>query len=249
MKNRINVNGLTKVFGSKIALDNLRLDLKEGEFLAILGNNGAGKSTLIKILSNVLEYDSGSIDYFDDSLQKVTVQEFKNKLGIVLDKSYLIDELTPVEYLSFISKFHDLADIEFDTRIKDLINILSIESYEKPIEKLSSGNKMKVALAASLIHNPRVLFLDEPFVNLDINSVDNYIRLINSFKGKKSVIISSHSLDLVFDVCERFLILSNGKIVNEFLRKDFNTLNELKEVVKNTIVMEANSDDVNWLNE
>src|SRR5690606_20800384 len=139
---------------------------------------------------------------------------YKKNLGIVLSTHYSIDTFSVTDYLSFVGEFQSLKKKQIKERIEDLLVLLELQNESrKAIKDLSSGNKMKVSLAAALIHNPRILILDEPFVNLDIKSTQTISEILKSFKGKKTVLITSHNLDLVVELCDRFLLMETGTII------------------------------------
>ncbi len=119
----------------------------------------------------------------------------------------------------------------------------------KTIKNLSSGNKMKVSIAAALIHNPKILILDEPFVNLDIKTIQIIINVIKRFKEKKTVLITSHNLDLVVDLCDRFLLMENGQILAEIKKNEGLTSGEVKEKIKAHLILGTSSkNEIEWLN-
>jgi ABC-type multidrug transport system ATPase subunit len=121
------------------------------------------------------------------------------------------------------------------------------EDRKKPIKKFSSGNQMKVSLGAALIHNPPTLILDEPFVNLDIATTEKIMTILKGFKGKKTLFITSHQLELVADLCDDFLIMEEGRIALTLHKSDYTTVEELKIVVKQQIVKEQIISDISWL--
>lgn len=159
-----------------------------------------------------------------------------------------MDEFNIVEYWKFVCKFQEVPKNEINQRIDDLVNLLELNEHtKKPIKNLSSGNQMKVSLGEALIHNPKMLVLDEPFVNLDIGSTEKIMNILKGFKGKKTIFITSHQLELVADLCDRFLIMNKWHIVAELNKQDYDSIDALKIHVKQFLVKEDNNLNLSWL--
>jgi ABC-2 type transport system ATP-binding protein len=213
----------------------------------LVGNNGCGKSTIIHIISNLTNYQSG--EYFFEN-KKVTSQfvSFKEDLGIVLSEPYYIEEFDVQEYWRFVCKFQKVPKAEIAGRIADMLALLDLEAHcRKPIKALSSGNQMKVSIGAALIHNPKVLILDEPFVNLDIATTERLIALLKSLQGKKTLFVTSHSLELIAELCEQFLIMDEGRIIKKLAKSAYPTLDALKQEVKSLITHKEEKSKPDWL--
>jgi len=246
----IEVKNIDKQYKNIKALDKLSFKIKENESVGIIGNNGSGKTTLINILCNLISYDFGEIFLFNEKLNYKN-HEYKSNTGFILNDPYYLEELNVVDYLSFVAKFHSVHNKmdSIKNRIADLIRLLEIKEKEKPIADLSSGNKRKITIAASLIHNPDLLIYDEPFLNLDIKTLEIVKRLLLQLKGKKTILITSHHLDLVIDLCDRYLIIDEGVLIKDIDKNSYNSIEKLKEDVKNQIMKSnINSDKFNWLN-
>lgn len=238
--NKLLVNNISKSFGSKRILDKVNFSIDENEFVAIIGNNGVGKSSLLKIICQIIEPDSGNLSFSNEKIKK-------EELGIVLDKSYLIEEYCPEEYLNFIASFSNVKVEHINERINDLFKMLDISEPKKLIKKLSSGNRMKITIAAALINNPKIIILDEPFTNLDIDIKLNLLKILKTFKGDKTLLISSHNLEDVIDLCDRFLILKNGDIQKDYLKEDFKSNKELKTIITQQIFSQREVEKYKWL--
>jgi ABC-2 type transport system ATP-binding protein len=224
--------GVNKIFGNHTALDNLSFSVRSNEFVALVGNNGSGKTTTVKTLCNLIPYDSGSIRIFNKKITPPYVS-YRSMIGVFLSEPMLINEFTPREYLKFICKFQGVNNMDAERRIKELFEFFSINSYDKKkIIEYSSGDKIKISIAAALIHNPDLLIFDEPFIHLDIKSLDLILTLLHSFKGKKALFITSHNLDLIHNLCKRILIIEKGKIIDDITNSPQESFQSLKDVIK-----------------
>ena len=247
MQNIISFKKVVKNYGKNIALDKLTFDLKEGNCTGLIGNNACGKTTTINIICNLIKYDNGEVQAFG---KKVTPNyiSYKSKLGIVLSKPYYVEVFTPVEYLKFVCKFQYVPKNEIYQRVTDLIELFELKADKnKSIKNLSSGNQMKVTLGAALIHNPELLLLDEPFINIDIATTEKIMNILKGFKGKKTIFITSHNLDLVIELCDNFLIMDKGKIIQNICKTDYDNTTTLKNEVKKLLVKENKEINLSWL--
>lgn len=246
----IEVKNINKLYKNIKALDKLSFKIGENESVGIIGNNGSGKTTLINILCNLINYDSGEILLFNEKLNYKN-HEYKSNTGFILNNPYYLEELNVIDYLSFVAKFHSVSNKSdsIKNRIADLIRLLEIKEKEKPIADLSSGNKRKVTIASSLIHNPDLLIYDEPFINLDIKTLEIVKKLLLQLKGKKTMLITSHHLDLVIDLCDRYLVIDEGILIKDINKNSYKSIEKLKEDVKNQIMKSnINNNKFNWLN-
>lgn len=243
----IKFENILKLFGTKEALSNLSFEVHEHSAVALVGNNGCGKSTTIHALCNLVGYDKGELRFEG---RKITPDHvtYKRQLGILLSKPYYIEDFNVPEYWEFVCRFQEVPRKDVKRRIADLIVLLELEEYaQKPIRELSSGNQMKVSLGGALIHNPKMLVLDEPFINLDIRTTDKVMNILKGFSGKKTILITSHQLELVADLCDRFLIMDNGQIVSDLEKKDFESSAALKDYVRRFLAKEDDPIDLGWL--
>ncbi len=247
MEELIKFKDVTKKFGKTVALNRVSFSINKAETIGLIGNNGAGKTTTINLICNIYKYDSGEI-YIYDKLLTPNYVEYKNKMGFILSEPVYIKEFTVKRYWEFVCKFQRVEKEKCSRRISEISKYLDIESQlNTEIEKLSSGNQMKVSIGASLIHNPEILVYDEPFINLDINTTQQLLELLKEIKKTKTIFISSHSLDLVAELCDTFLIMGKGQILLKIVKQDFESIEELKNFIKSKTVEKNIKANLEWL--
>ncbi len=215
----IRVSGISKRFGSQQALDQVSFSIRKGEVVGFLGPNGAGKSTLMKILTTYYRADSGTaeVNGFDIQTQPGEVQR---SLGYLPEHNPLYLELYVKEYLGFCASVYKAPK----TRISDVIRQTGLTPQAgKKIGQLSKGYRQRVGLAAALLHDPQVLILDEPTTGLDPNQLLEIRKLIRGISRDKTILLSTHIMKEVEAVCDRVLIIDQGRIVAD------KTLSELRK--------------------
>ncbi len=204
---------VTKIFGTQKAVDNISFSAQKGEIIGFLGPNGAGKSTTMKMLTGYLSPTFGQLSVCGLDVVQNTL-EIRKKIGYLPENNALYYDMYVVEYLEFIGKTYELIPSFLTQRIAEVIALtgLSVEQKKK-ISQLSKGYKQRVGLAAAIIHNPEVLILDEPTTGLDPNQVVEIRQLIKKLGKEKTVIFSTHIMQEVQQVCDRVVIINQGKIV------------------------------------
>jgi len=205
------VQDVSKLYGKQKALDSVSFEIKTGEIVGFLGPNGAGKSTMMKILTCFLPQTSGkaSVCGFDIEEQSI---EVRRNIGYLPEHNPLYHDMYVKEYLEFICGLHHLDKIP--ARIADMIEKTGLQvEQKKKIGALSKGYRQRVGLAQALIHNPRVLILDEPTTGLDPNQLGEIRNLILELGKEKTVMLSTHIMQEVEAVCSRVIIINKGKIV------------------------------------
>ena len=221
----IEVNNISKSYGAQKALDNISFSINKGEIVGFLGPNGAGKSTLMKILTTYINADEGTaiVNGNDVSTQQKAVQL---SIGYLPEHNPLYLDLYVREYLAFNADVYKVAK----SRIEEVIQLtgLSTESHKK-IGQLSKGYRQRVGLANALLHNPDVLILDEPTTGLDPNQLMEIRNVIKNVGKDKTVFLSTHIMQEVEAICDRVIIINNGKIVTD--KKLDNLISEEKEQV------------------
>ncbi len=200
--------------GENFTLQVKRLELPENTIAGLIGNNGAGKTTLFMTILDLLDYKNGEITILGHKWSSGEYK-IKAKIGVFLDETYVIDYLTLDEYFRFLAKAYGVDERITLERAIEYLNILQIEyNSAQLIRKLSRGNRIKTGLIASLLHQPDLLFWDEPFANLDPLSRQQLINLITIIKKQQrsTFLISSHNIDELYGFCDNFICLSSGKI-------------------------------------
>ena len=219
----ITIDKINKSYGKDQALSDIKFSLKKGEIIGLLGPNGAGKSTLMKIICCYLKQDSGTIKVCDLDTQKDELI-IKSKIGYLPEKNPLYLDMYVKEYLHFIGGTYKIKEIK--NRVREVIQKtgLNIE-YKKKIKQLSKGFQQRVGLAAALIHDPEILILDEPTTGLDPNQLMEIRTLIKEMGVNKTVILSTHIMQEVDKMCNRIIIINQGKIVDDKLIVDLKKIN------------------------
>lgn len=209
----IRVENLTKQFDDFTAVNNLSFQVAPGEVLGFLGPNGAGKSTTMKMITGFIEPTEGQVSVFDTRVEDdpITVQKL---MGYLPEGAPAYGEMTVVSFLNFIADVRGLKGADKQQRLDTVIAQVELSSVlHKPIDTLSKGFARRVGLAQAIMHNPKVLILDEPTDGLDPNQKHQVRELIKGLAKDKIVIISTHILEEVSAVCTRALIISQGQLV------------------------------------
>ncbi|NKB34509.1 MAG: ATP-binding cassette domain-containing protein [Pseudomonadales bacterium] len=209
----IEINHLTKKFDQFAAVDDLSFNVAEGEVLGFLGPNGAGKSTTMKVITGFLSPSSGSVTVDGNDITKSPI-EAKTLIGYLPEGAPSYGDMTTLEFLNFIAEIRGFRGDEISSRVQHVIKEVELESVvQQTIETLSKGFKRRVGLAQAIMHDPKVLILDEPTDGLDPNQKNHVRELIKNLAKDKIVIISTHILEEVSAVCTRAIIIDEGKIV------------------------------------
>lgn len=212
----LSLHQLTKRFGEQLAVDALSFAVPAGQIVGFLGPNGAGKSTTLKMLTGVLQPTSGTatICGFDLCTQGI---EVKRRVGFVPESGAVFESLTGLEYLEMVAALYGIAEEPARARIRQFIAFFDL-SFDTLTDKLlgaySKGMRRKVVITAALLHNPPLVFFDEPLDGLDANAAVGFKALIQTLAREgKTIIYSSHILDVVERVCDRVIIIDKGKVL------------------------------------
>lgn len=225
----IQVNNLIKSYNGTVVLNIPEVKIEKGESFGLVGNNGAGKTTFFRLILDLISADKGEVKSKDINVKKLG--DWKTYTGSYLDEGFLIEFLTPEEYFNFIASINHLSQGDIQKFMDEFAEFFNGEIIGKGkyIRDLSRGNKQKVGIAASLMTDPEVLVLDEPFASLDPTSqirLKNLLKKMQQEKGM-TMLISSHDLSHVTEVCERIVVLDKGNVIHDIKTQE-DTLKELE---------------------
>ena len=212
-KHLIEVQNLTKVYGSKTAVENVSFKIRNGRIYGLLGPNGAGKSTTMNIMTGCLSPTEGTvlINGYDICDQPI---EAKRQIGYLPEQPPLFGDMTPAEYLSFVAEAKGVSDDLIDRQVKEAMQVTDILSVkDRLIRNLSKGYRQRVGIAQAILGSPDIIILDEPTVGLDPQQLTEIRALVRKLGEKLTVIISSHILSEISELCDHVIILSEGHVV------------------------------------
>jgi ABC-2 type transport system ATP-binding protein len=222
------VKHLTKYYGEQAAVDNISFEAKKGEILGFLGPNGAGKSTTMKIITTFIPKTEGNVEVCGLDIEKNSI-EVRKKIGYLPENNPLYLEMYVKEYLNFIAKIYKLNNIK--ERVDEVIQQVGLQKEQhKVIGALSKGYRQRVGLAQAIIHDPEVLILDEPTSGLDPNQLDEIRGLIKKIGREKTVMLSTHIMQEVEAICDRVIIIKNGRLVANETAKNLQSDTETQVV-------------------
>ncbi|MDR1809327.1 MAG: ABC transporter ATP-binding protein [Prevotella sp.] len=206
----VTVNNLSKKYGSVLAVEHIGFELKKGELVGLLGANGAGKSTTMKLMTGILQPDSGTVDIFGYNIEKNPV-EAKKRTGYLSEDNPLPEEMYVREYLEYVAALYRLNNIK--ERVDESILTCGLKNeYRKKIRALSKGNRQKLGLAQALIHEPDLLILDEPANALDPSQQHEIRELVTGLSRSKIIVFSTHILHDIKAIATRVILLKNGRL-------------------------------------
>lgn len=254
----IEVKNLKKKFGEKTAVDGISFSIEKGKITGLLGPNGAGKTTTMRIMAGYFSDTEGAVSYDGLDLNKNFIA-IKRRLGYLSEHAPLYTEMNVREYLHFCADARDLPERIKRIAIQKMLDLCELKTViHVPIQQLSKGFKQRVALAGTLVHDPDYIILDEPSSGLDPNQIHMIRNLIRDLGKNKTILISTHILQEVTEICEKVIILSEGKIVMDadvndlgvtdriFFRSDI-PIQKVKEIffgtgMKDAEVLQTNED-------
>ena len=209
----IKVENVTKKYGNYVAVDNMNFEVKEGEIVGFLGPNGAGKTTTMSMITGFIEPTNGTIEINGYNVSK-KAKKAKREIGYMPETTPLYSELTPKEFVRYMAELKGVPRKTRKEEIQRVLKAVNIEDVQnKLIKNLSRGYKQRVSLAGALVGNPKVLILDEPTVGLDPKQVTQIRSLIKSLRKDHTVILSSHILSEISQICEKVIIINKGKLI------------------------------------
>ena len=208
----IEAKGLVKKFGYRTVLRKIDLSLKKGHFLALFGHNGAGKTTLIRILCSLMRPTSGEVRVAGlDPLHER--EALCRTIGVISHQSFLYKNLSAIENLRFYGRMYDVPDLK--NRIDSLLEQVGLMEYQDdPVQTFSRGMQQRLSVARAIIHDPLILFLDEPYTGLDQHGAEDLRNLLLKFKNQdKTILMTSHDIDRGLELCDQSAILKSGRLV------------------------------------
>lgn len=218
------VKNITKKFGEQLALNNISFEVETGNIVGFLGPNGAGKTTMMKILTGFISATSGEAFINNKKIESSSI-ELRKFIGYLPENNPLYTDMYIKEYLHFVGNIYKVNNLA--KRVAEVVDLIGLTlEQRKKISQLSKGYKQRVGLAAALIHNPSVLILDEPTSGLDPNQIVEIRKIIYELGKDKTVLLSTHIMQEVEAICEKVIIINNGKIVAN------DTTNNIKNKIK-----------------
>jgi ABC-2 type transport system ATP-binding protein len=207
----IQADSVTKIYGKQRALDNVSFHVDSGEIVGFLGPNGAGKTTMMKIITGFLHPDEGNVS-INGTFVEANNLEIRRQIGYLPENNPLYLDLYITEYLEYVAGIYRLNKVQ--SRVKEMIGLTGLQTEKhKKIGALSKGYRQRVGIAQALIHDPSVLILDEPTTGLDPSQIVEIRQLIRNISVSKTVMLSTHIMQEVEALCNRIMIINNGKII------------------------------------
>jgi ABC-2 type transport system ATP-binding protein len=210
----ISIRNLKKSYGDKQVLKGINLEIYPGQVIGYIGPNGAGKSTTVKVLTGLISDFEGDVLMYNQSI-KEDIVAIKSQIGYVPENAEIYEVLTPLEYLDFVGKLYGMEEDKIAERAMKLLTAFGIGgNADQRMDTFSKGMRQKVLLISGIIHNPKIIILDEPLSGLDANAVIMVKELIALLaKEGKTIFYCSHMMDVVEKVSDRILLIANGEII------------------------------------
>ena len=237
MNSIIEATKLTKKFKGHTALKGINLNIPSGEFVAVLGLNGAGKSTLLKILSGILYPDAGEVKV-NGFIPYERKKEFLRDITLINpQKTRLIIDLSPLDNFRLFGSAYGLSKKSICEKAESLAEMLNVrDKLKKQVRTLSFGERVKIEIILGLLHDPSIIFLDEPFIGLDFISRKQLVSFLKTFKRKKTLLITSHIIEGIKDLVDTVLVLYEGNIIAQIHTE------EIKTILQNKVSIEVKSE-------
>jgi ABC-2 type transport system ATP-binding protein len=219
----IELQNLTKDYGTTVAVNQLSLRVSPGEIYGFIGPNGAGKTTTIRMMGGIIEPTSGNIFIADIDIKKNPVQA-KQMIGFVPDRPFLYEKLTGMEFLKFIADLYQVHPQRMPERARELLNQFALLDWaDEIIEAYSHGMKQRLIIAAALLHDPKVLVIDEPMVGLDPSAVRMVKDILKDLASQNvTIFVSTHTLSIAEDLCDRIGVIHKGTLLAQGTMAELN---------------------------
>ena len=229
----VEIRNLQKNYGTKQVLQDINLDITSGQIIGYIGPNGAGKSTTVKILCGLISNFQGTVTIFGKDLRTEAL-EIKRQVGYIPENAVLYESLTPLEFMEFIGEMRGLENEITRTKAEVLMTIFEMKpNLNQRIATFSKGMRQKVLICSALLHNPDLIFMDEPLSGLDANSVIMVKEmLIHLAREGKTVFYSSHLMDVVEKISDRIILIDQGKVIADGSFEELNKLSNDENLEK-----------------
>lgn len=253
MERALVIKNLIKSYDNEPVLKGLNLEVPPGNIFGLIGPNGAGKSTLIGILTGLLDYESGEIVINDLELNESNEIEIKKDVSSVFQPPLLFENFTSLEYISYVCDIYDIKKEDLRNKIDSLFEYFEISSFiHFKTKELSSGSRKKLSFCAAILTNPKLLFLDEPFESVDVISIGRMKTILRKLKEKgTTVVLTSHILEVVENLCDDIAILHGGEIIlylDAESRRELQKDSNLNEIFEKYIEVNPSKDELlDWL--
>lgn len=227
----LSIKNLTKKYGSKVAVDNLSLEIKDGEIYGFIGHNGAGKTTTLKSVVGILGFDAGEIEIDGISI-KADPLACKRKIAYIPDNPDLYDYMSGIKYLNFIADIFGVSATDRTERIRKYADIFELtDDLAQPINEYSHGMKQKLAIISAWLHQPKLVIMDEPFVGLDpVASHKLKLMMRELCDNGGAIFFSTHVLEVAEKLCDKVAIIKDGKLIKSGTMEEVKGDESLEEV-------------------
>ncbi len=239
----VKICNLQKSYGTKLVLQGIDLQITSGQIIGYIGPNGAGKSTTVKILCGLISDFQGEITIFGKDLREQTL-DIKKQVGYIPENAALYESLTPMEFMEFVGEIRGLGTEQTRLKAEALMNIFEMKPHlNQRIATFSKGMRQKVLICSALLHNPDLIFMDEPLSGLDANSVIMVKEmLIHLAREGKTIFYSSHLMDVVEKISDRIILIDQGKVIADGSFEELNKLSNDENLEKMFTRLTGNTD-------
>ncbi|MBD3617045.1 MAG: ABC transporter ATP-binding protein [Gracilimonas sp.] len=252
MERAVEISDLVKCYEDEAVLKNLELKIPKGTIFGLIGPNGAGKSTLIGVLTGLLSFEAGEILIHGMKLNPKNELEIKRVTASVLQPPLLFEQFSSLEFIEYVCEIYEVEKEGLIEKAYSLMDYFDIKDFAKiKVNKLSSGSRKKLAFVTAVLVEPQLLLLDEPFEAVDVISIERMKNVIRKLKVKGvTIIVTSHILEVVENLCDDIAILHNGKIkayLDSVSRKELQKDSSLHEIFEQYVEVEKKDKIVDWL--
>ena len=227
----IKIENLKKIYGEHTVIDIPEFTISDGQLIGLVGNNGAGKTTLMRLMLDLIKANEGRVLSNGNAVNEDFA--WKQYTGSFVDKSFLIDFYTPEEFFQFIADAYDIDSETLEERLQEFMPLMRDEilGTGKLIREFSEGNRQKIGIIGAMIVRPELLILDEPFNYLDPSSQINIAKIIHQVNQKygTTVLISSHNLNFISEICSRVVLMEKGKIIKDMNNENQEATHEMED--------------------